>query len=50
MAKQQYVSPKMEVNVLSDEDIITGSVFTTTEIDGEKTTVVAGNFSTGWLA
>ncbi len=48
MAKQQYTSPMMEVNVLNDEDIITASVFTT-EVDGEEATVVAGGFSIGWL-
>ena len=48
MAKQQYTSPMMEVNVLNDEDIITASVFTT-EVDGKEATVVAGGFSTGWL-
>ena len=51
MAKQQYVSPMMEVNVLSDEDIITGSVFTTdVEINGETSKVTVGGFNTGWLA
>ena len=48
MAKKQYTSPMMEVNVLNDEDIITASVFTT-EVNGEEATVVAGSFSTGWL-
>ena len=50
MAKKQYTSPMMEVNVLNDEDIITASVFTTEgEINGGTAQIVVGGFNQSWL-
>ena len=49
MEKKQYLSPKIEVNALQDEDIITSSLLKT-EIDGKaEQTVIIGDFNISWF-
>ncbi len=51
MAKNEYTSPMISVNVLCDEDIITASIFNTTvTIDGNTGNATVGGFKQGWLS
>ncbi len=48
MAKNEYTSPIISVNVLCDEDIITAS-FVDVEIGGKTGNATVGGFKEGWI-